>query len=204
MSYGGGGLRYVGFQVHQKSSKSARIGSGKKMLKLLGTPIESVLRDSIIKRFVALVWSMLALAPVKKSTALLQTANNFRSFASIEQIFFLIAAEFDGRFGKLSHREHFTHPVARCCVDCRRFLACFCLYEAVFGDVQRIRVMSAARVANGLLQLQSQLGGTLVAPFTRRRRRRVAMAAAAARRARERARAEGGHGRTHALRAARG
>ena len=26
-------------------------------------------------------------------------------------------------------------------------------YEAVFGDVQRIRVMPAARIANGLLQL---------------------------------------------------
>ena len=41
MSYGGGKVRHVGFQIHQKSSKSARIGigSGKKMLKF-GTPIE--------------------------------------------------------------------------------------------------------------------------------------------------------------------
>ena len=41
MSCGGGEVRHVGFQIHQKSSKSARIGigSGKKMLKF-GTPIE--------------------------------------------------------------------------------------------------------------------------------------------------------------------
>ena len=76
MSFGGGGNRHVGFQVHQKPSKPARIMSGKKMLKL-GTPIESALRDSKIKRFVALVWSMLALTPVKKSTALFQTAITF-------------------------------------------------------------------------------------------------------------------------------
>ena len=36
-----------------------------------------LLRDSKIKRFVALVWSMLALTPVKKSTALLQTTITF-------------------------------------------------------------------------------------------------------------------------------
>ena len=54
--------------------------------------------------------------------------HNFRSFASIGLIFFvLIAAEFDGLSEKLSRRERFAHPVARCCVDCRRFLACFCL-----------------------------------------------------------------------------
>ena len=79
MSYGGEKVRHVGFQGHQKSSKSARIGSEKKMLKL-GTPIEIStfkLRDSKIKRFVALVWSMLALTPEKKSTALLQTTITF-------------------------------------------------------------------------------------------------------------------------------
>ena len=39
MSYRGEKVRHVWFQVHQKSSKSARIENGKKLLKL-GTPIE--------------------------------------------------------------------------------------------------------------------------------------------------------------------
>ena len=33
---------------------------------------------------------------------------------------------------KLSRRERFAHLVARCCVDCRRFLACCCLYYICF------------------------------------------------------------------------
>ena len=56
--------------------------------------------------------------------------HNFGSFASIELIFFILtAAEFDELSKKLSRRERFAHQVARCCVDFRRFLACFCLYS---------------------------------------------------------------------------
>ena len=76
MSYRGKKVRHVGFQVHQKSSKSARIGSGKKLLKL-GTPIEISTKRQQNQAIVALVWSMLALIPVKKSTALLQTTITF-------------------------------------------------------------------------------------------------------------------------------
>ena len=76
MSYGGGKVRHVGFQVHQKSSKSARIGSGKNMLKF-GTPIEISIKRQQNQAIVALVWSMLALTPVKKSGALLQTTITF-------------------------------------------------------------------------------------------------------------------------------
>ena len=76
MSYGAKKVRHVGFQVHQKSSKSARIGSGKKLLKL-GTPIEISTKRQQNQAIVALVWSMLALIPVKKSTALLQTTITF-------------------------------------------------------------------------------------------------------------------------------
>ena len=65
MSYGVKKVRHVGFQVHQKSSKSARIGSGKKLLKL-GTPIEISTKRQQNQATVALVWSMLALLPVKK------------------------------------------------------------------------------------------------------------------------------------------
>ena len=76
MSYGAKKVRHVGFQVHQKSSKSARIGSGKKLLKL-GTPIEISTKRQQNQAIVALVWSMLALIPVKKSTALLPTTITF-------------------------------------------------------------------------------------------------------------------------------
>ena len=69
-------VRHVGFQVHQKSSKSARIGSGKKLLKL-GTPIEISTKRQQNQAIVGLVWSMLALIPVKKSTALLPTTITF-------------------------------------------------------------------------------------------------------------------------------
>ena len=76
MSYGGKKVRHVWFQVHQKSSKSARIENGKKLLKL-GTPIEISTKRQQNQAIVALVWSMLALAPVKKSTAFLQTSITF-------------------------------------------------------------------------------------------------------------------------------
>ena len=69
-------VRHAWFQVHQKPSKSARIESGKKMLKL-GTPIEINTERQQTQAIVALVWSMLALTPVKKSTALLQTTITF-------------------------------------------------------------------------------------------------------------------------------
>ena len=100
MSTAGGGNRHVWFQVHQKSSKSVRIGNGKKMLKLdfseeIDCPSSNV--------------------------------HNFRSFASIELVFVLIAAEFDRLSKKNNRTEIFAYPVARCCVDCCRFLACFCL-----------------------------------------------------------------------------
>ena len=119
-------VRHVGFQVHQKSSKSARIGSGKKMLKL-GTPIEISTKRQQNQAIVALVWSMLALIPVKKSTALLQTTITFVPSLRLSYFFVLIAAEFDRPSEKRSRRERFAHPVARYCADCRRFLACFCL-----------------------------------------------------------------------------
>ena len=79
MSYRGKKVRHVGFQVHQKSSKLARIGSGKKMLKL-GTPIEISTKRQQNQAIVALVGSMLALTPVKKSTALLQTSITWADF----------------------------------------------------------------------------------------------------------------------------
>ena len=72
---------------------------------------------------------MLALTPVKKSTALLQTTITFVPSLRLGYFFVLIAAEFDRLSGKLSRRERVAFPVARCCVDCRRFLACFCLYH---------------------------------------------------------------------------
>ena len=90
-------------------------------------PLKSPLRDSKIRRFVALVWSMLALIPVKKSTALLQTAITFVPSLRLSWFFVLIPAEFDRLSEKLSRRDQFSHPAARCCVDCRRFLAWFCL-----------------------------------------------------------------------------
>ena len=64
MSYRGEKVRHVWFQVYQKSSKSVRMGSGKKMLKL-GTPIEISTKRQQNQAAVALVWSMLALIPVK-------------------------------------------------------------------------------------------------------------------------------------------
>ena len=73
---------------------------------------------------------MLALTPVKKSTALLQTSITWVPSLRLSWFFVLIAAEFDELSENLSHRERFAHPMERCCVDCRRFLACFCLYGA--------------------------------------------------------------------------
>ena len=72
---------------------------------------------------------MLALAPVKKSTALLQTSITFVPSLRLSCFFVLTAAEFDRLSKKISHIEVFAHLVAWCCVDCRRFLACFCLYK---------------------------------------------------------------------------
>ena len=76
MSYGAKKVRHVGFQVHQKSYKPARKGSGKTILNL-GTPIEISTKRQQNQAIVALVWSMLALIPVKKSTALLPTTITF-------------------------------------------------------------------------------------------------------------------------------
>ena len=93
--------------------------------------MKSALRDSKIKRFVALVWSMLALTPVKKSTALLQTSITFVPSLQLGYFFCLNRSRIRQTFRKTSRRERFANPVARCCVDCRRrrFLACFCLYR---------------------------------------------------------------------------
>ena len=67
--------------------------------------------------------------PVKKSTALLQTTITFVPSLRLSCFFVLIAAEFDRLSEKPSRRERLAHLMARCCVDCRRFLAsCFCLY----------------------------------------------------------------------------
>ena len=104
MSDGGEKNRYVGFQVHQKSSKSARMGSGKKMLKL-GTPIEFSTKRQKNQAIVALVWSMLALTPVKKSTALLQTTITFVPSLRLGCFFVLIAAKFGGLSEKRSRAE---------------------------------------------------------------------------------------------------
>ena len=65
MSYGGKKVRHVGFQVHQKSSNSVRIGSGKKIAEVGHSTIEISTKRQQNQAIVALVWSMLALTPVK-------------------------------------------------------------------------------------------------------------------------------------------
>ena len=74
---GGGKFAMLGFRSTKIHPNRPAWGVEKKLLKL-GTPIEiSTSRESKIKRFAALVWSMLALTPVKKLTALLQTPITF-------------------------------------------------------------------------------------------------------------------------------
>ena len=115
----------AGFQVHQKPSKSARMGSDKKMLKL-GTPIEISTKRQQNQAICGSGLVHACLGSSEEINCPSSNDHNFRSFASVELIFILTAAEFD-RLSENLATEIFAHLVAWCCVNCRRFLACFCL-----------------------------------------------------------------------------
>ena len=118
-------IAMLGFRSTKNHPNQPASRAAKKMLKL-GTPIEPALGDSKLKRFVALVWSMLALTPVKESTALLQTAITFVPSLRLGCFFCLNRRIIRRTFRKPSAGALFAHLKRRCCVDCRRFLACFC------------------------------------------------------------------------------
>ena len=101
-------VRHVGSQVHQKLFKSARILSQEKIMKL-GTPIESPLGDSKIKRFGGSGLVHACLDSSEEIDCPSSNIHNLGSFASIELIFVLIAAEFDGLSDELSARAWFAH-----------------------------------------------------------------------------------------------
>ena len=98
------------------------------MLKL-GTPIEISTKRQQNEAIVALVWSMLALIPVKKSTALLQTTITFVPSLRLGWFFVLIAAEFDGLSETRSRRERFAHQVARLLLCRLPSVSCFEYFE---------------------------------------------------------------------------
>ena len=109
MSYGVKKVRHVGFQVHQKSSKSARIGSGKKMLKL-GTPIEISTKR---QQNQAICGSGLVHACLDSSEEIdcpSSNDHNFRSFASIGLIFCLNRSRIRRTFRKTKPQRAFCAP----------------------------------------------------------------------------------------------
>ena len=81
-------VRHVGSQVHQKLFKSARILSQEKIMKL-GTPIESPLGDSKIKRFGGSGLVHACLDSSEEIDCPSSNIHNLGSFASIELIFCL-------------------------------------------------------------------------------------------------------------------
>ena len=116
-------VRHVRFQVHQKSSKSARIENVKKLLKL-GTPIEISTKCS------GLVHACLDSSEEIDFPS--SNVHNFSSFASIGLIFCLNRSRIRWTIRKTKPQRAFCAPPGGavrwcCCVDCVPSVSCLFL-----------------------------------------------------------------------------